>query len=102
MSHWLMKIGPDEYVEWSTIVDAVVAGPFSRDGALAHSAEALGSPEAALERLLHTDEHLCSCTARLGESFEIRNGRAVAVGGGRLAFSFATYAEVREYMGRAA
>jgi hypothetical protein len=89
MSRWLMKIGDDQYVEWSTAVDQVVDGPMTREEAVDEHGE---------DRVEWTDAHLCSCRARLGESFEIRNGRAVAVGGGRLGYHFDSYAEVRRYM----
>lgn len=86
---WLMKTGDDEYVEWSTIVDEIVDGPMTRDEAVEEHDE---------ERVRFTDAHLCSCRARLGESFVTRNGRMVAIGGGRLAYHFGTYDEVREFM----
>lgn len=98
MAHWLFKIADDEYVEWSTNTDSPVSATMNREEALAYSADVLGSEEAAVERLRHTDRHLCSCTARLGENVEIRNDRAVMVGGGRLAFSFDSYDRVAEYL----
>lgn len=108
MPSWLMKIGDDEYVIWSTVVDAVVEGLGTRDEALEREiARACANdpdttPEMALEigkdRLRFTDQHLCSCRARIGEQFVKRNGRLLPVGGGRLAYEFASYDEVRAWM----
>lgn len=90
MPTWLMKIGDDEYLEWSTVVDAPVSPIMTRGEA----ADA-GHDE---DRLQWTDQHLCSCRARLGENVEIRNDRAVATGGGRLAYHFDSYEEVHAFL----
>jgi hypothetical protein len=82
MPRWLMKTDDDEYVEWSTVVDAVVSDVMTRDEAVEAHDE---------ERVRFTDQHLCSCRARLGENYEIRNGHPVAIGGGRLAYHFDSY-----------
>ena len=90
MPTWLMKLADDEYVEWSTVVDAPISAIMSRS-----EAASAGHDE---ERLRWTDEHLCSCRARLGEDVVIRNNRAVMVGGGRLAYHFDSYAAVHDFI----
>lgn len=88
MPRWLMKTADDTYREWSTIVDEWVSEPMNRSEALA---------EHGMDRVEWTDEHLCSCRARLGESVVIRAGRAVAIGGGKLAYHFDSYEEVARF-----
>jgi hypothetical protein len=89
MARWLMKTADDEYVEWSTETDAPTSEFMTRSDAVDEFGE---------ERVGWADESLCSCRARLGERFEIRNGRAVAVGGGALAYQFESYDRVRAFM----
>lgn len=89
MSSWLLKTDDDEYVEWSTNEDAPTSPFVDRDEAVARWGD---------QRVKWADTDLNSCRARLGERFELRNGKAVAVGGGRLAFRFETYAEVHEFI----
>jgi hypothetical protein len=89
MALWLMKTDDDEYVEWSTVIDAPASDFMTRDEAVDEHGE---------DRVGWADAHLWSCRSRLGESFEIRNGRAVAVGGGRLAYHFDSYEQVRKFM----
>lgn len=86
---WVMKIGDDEYVLWGTVMDAPKTPIVNRSEAIDRWGE---------DRVGWVDKHLCSSRARLGETFESRNGRPVAVGGGRLAYHFDTYAEVLGYM----
>jgi hypothetical protein len=99
MPNWLMKIADDTYREWSTIVDDWTSEPMTRDEAIEWSIGGnLGrSREGAEDRLRFVDEHLCSCRARLGERIEVRNGRPIAFGGGRLAYHFDSYTEVAEF-----
>jgi predicted solute-binding protein len=103
--HRLMKTSDDEYVVWSTNVDEVIDGPFTREEAIAYACETAPegvAADAALliaeERLRFTDQHLCSCRARLGERWVKRNGRTLPVGGGRLAYHFDTYEQVARFM----
>ena len=89
MPRWVMKIADDEYVLWSTIVDAPASPILTREQALDEWDE---------ETILWVDKHLCSWRARLGERFETRNGQLVALGGGDLAYHFDSYAQVHRYM----
>lgn len=89
MPTWLMKTGDDEYVMWSTVVDAPVSGVMSRDEALAEYGD---------DCVCWTDEHLCSCRARLGEGIRMQDGKVEVFGGRRLAYHFDTYDDVRRFM----
>lgn len=88
MPTWLMKTADDTYREWSTVVDEWVSEPLTRDEAL---------QEHPADRVEWVDKHLCSCRARMGEHIEIRDGRPIATGGGRLVYHFDSYAEVAQY-----
>lgn len=88
MPTWLMKVADDTYREWSTIVDDWASEPMNREDAVAAHDE---------ERVRFTDEHLCSCRARRGETIEIRDGRPIARGSGPLAFHFDSYDEVLRF-----
>lgn len=86
---WLMKIGEDEYVEWSTVSDQPISPIVSRTTAVYLWDE---------DRVAWTDKNLCSCRARMGENIELRNGRVIFTGGGKLAYSFDSFEEVIEFM----
>ncbi len=86
---WLMKTGDDEYVAWDTTIGERVRWAMHRGEAVFVHGE---------ERVEWVDKHLCSCRARLGETVVKRNGRMVAIGGGRLAYHFDSYAAVRRFM----
>ena len=99
MPRWLMKVADDTYREWSTVVDAWMSEPMTREEAIEWTigGNVGRSREAAEERLRFVDAHLCSCRARLGETVEIRNGQPIARGGGKLAYHFDSYEEIVEF-----
>ena len=85
---WLMKRSDTAYQVWDTVVDEWVDEPVGRDQAVEEHGE---------DRVEWVDKHLCSCRARLGETVEIRNGRNIARGVGRLAYHFDSYEDVARY-----
>ena len=89
MALWLMKTADDEYFEWDTEVDDIASGPMTHEEATDEHGE---------ERVRFTDEHLCSCRARLGDRVVRRNGQIVTVGNGELAFHQDSYEETRQFM----
>lgn len=100
MPTWLMKPGPGEYVLYNTIIDESVSNVMTRDEAVEMLIVVREvSRSEAVDTVAWTDTHLCSCRSRLGENFEIRNGKVVTTGGGALAYSFDNYEEVRQFMG---
>lgn len=108
MPTWIMKTADETYRLWSTNVDDWVNDPMDREEALTVATDRAceDNPEgltfelaveAADETMRFVDEHLCSCRARIGESVEIRDGRLVATGGGRLAYHFDSYERVAQF-----
>ena len=87
---WLMKTAGNAYRFWDTEIEDWRTDAMTR-------AQALELDDIDEEQLKWVDKHLCSCHARLGETFIQRNGRTVAIGGGDLAYHFDSYAEVAGY-----
>lgn len=56
MPHYLVKLADDEYVEWSTIVDAPITYIMNREEAIAYTENESESTEKGKDRVARVDE----------------------------------------------